>query len=101
MATHIPVYYPHVSRTALGSLIEFNWSNPDFAVEKLRLILMPSQQEYFIQPHTTVFKIHVGLEPVPWKACIQFLFVGTWHPLCEFHPVKIGPFSGPYKISNI
>lgn len=101
MVTHIPVYSPHVKRSISGSLIEFNWSNPDFAVEKLRLILMPSQQEYFIQPHTTVFKVQVGPEPVPWKAYVQFLYIGTWYPLCEFHPVKIGVFSGPYTITTI
>ncbi len=90
----IPIYTPTVTRNAQGSLIEFNWFNPDFAVERLRVILMPSQQEYIVHPQTTSFKIQVGPEPIPWKAYVQFLLVGTWYPLCEFHPVSTGMFGG-------
>lgn len=96
MTSYIPVYSPHITRSNSGLLIEFKWHDLDFTVEKLRLILIPSQQEYFLQPNTSIFKIYVGLEPVPWKAHVQFLLEGIWSPLCEFHPVKIGPFSGPY-----
>ncbi len=90
----IPIYTPIVTRNTQGSLIEFKWFNPDFAVERLRVIIMPSQQEYIVHPHTTSFKIQVGSEPIPWKAYVQFLLVGTWYPLCEFHPVSTGMFGG-------
>lgn len=86
----IPIYTPTITRNTHGYLIEFKWFNPDFTVERLRLILMPSHQEYIILPQTTSFKIQVGPEPVPWKAYVQFLLGGTWYPLCEFHPVSTG-----------
>jgi hypothetical protein len=90
MESHIPIYSPLVSYNTSGTLIEFKWINPDFAVERLRLTLMPSQQEYIVHHSTTTFKIQVGFEPIPWKASVQYFLNETWHPLCEFHPVRRG-----------